>query len=188
MGRCAWASSEPETSYHDVEWGVPVHDDRLLFEMLTLEGAQAGLSWRTILAKREGYRIAFEGFEIERVASYTEADACRLLADPGIVRNRAKIAAAIGNARAVLEVRSCHGSFDAYLWSWVDGRPVQGGRGALSEIPARTELSDRISKDLLSRRFKFVGSTIVYAFLQAVGVVNDHTVDCFRHDVISRMR
>ncbi len=180
--RCAWAGSDPlYIRYHDEEWGVPVHDDRHLFEMLILEGAQAGLSWITILRKRETYRKAFRGFDPAKVARFTAKDAARLLADEGIVRNRAKIAAAIGNAKAFLAVQREHGSFDAYLWAFVDGKRVKGSPRSLKDVPAKTPLAEAISKDLLRRGFKFVGPTIVYAYLQAVGVVDDHTRDCFRH-------
>jgi DNA-3-methyladenine glycosylase I len=180
--RCAWCVGDPlYTAYHDREWGVPLHDERALFELLILEGAQAGLSWLTILRKREGYRRAFDRFDAERVARYGEADVARLLADPGIVRNRLKIAAAIANARATLELRDEFGGLDAYFWRFVDGRPIRNAWRDLSEVPARTPLSDTISRDLKRRGFGFVGSTIVYAHMQATGMVNDHTVDCFRH-------
>ncbi len=180
--RCAWCGSEPlYRSYHDSEWGVPLHDERALFEFLILEGAQAGLSWLTILKKREGYRRAFADFDAEQVARYGEADVARLLADPGIVRNRLKVAAAIGNARATLKLREDFGGLDAYFWRFVDGRPIVNAWRDISEVPASTPLSDAISKDLKRRGFKFVGSTIVYAHMQATGMVNDHTVDCFRH-------
>jgi len=167
--------------YHDEEWGVPVHDDRRLFEMLILEGAQAGLSWLTILKKRENYRQAFDGFDPVKVATYGPREVQRLLDDPGIVRNRLKIAAAIQNARGVLALQQQHGSLAAFLWRYVDGTPRQNGRQALAEVPARTEQSDAMSKDLKQLGFNFVGSTICYAFMQAVGMVNDHVVDCFRH-------
>jgi DNA-3-methyladenine glycosylase I len=168
-------------AYHDEEWGVPSHDDRHLFEMLTLEGAQAGLSWNTILNKREGYRRAFRGFDPEKVARMTKRDVERLMGDAGIVRNRAKIESAISNARAFLKVQREHGSFDAYVWSFVDGRPKRNRVGSFKELPASTPESDTLSKDLKKRGFKFVGSTIVYAFMQAVGMVNDHEVRCFRY-------
>ncbi len=168
-------------AYHDDEWGVPSHDDAHLFEMLTLEGAQAGLSWSTILRKREGYRRAFAGFDAEAVARFTQADVERLLADPGIVRNRLKVESAVANAARVLEAQEELGSLDAYLWSFVGGRPVVGHFGALSELPAETELSRVLSKELKKRGFRFVGPTVCYAFMQAVGLVNDHTVDCFRY-------
>ncbi len=179
--RCSWPGSDPlYLDYHDREWGVPVHEDRLLFEFLTLEGAQAGLSWITILRKREAYRHAFAGFDPEAVARFDDAKAAQLLADPGIVRNRLKVASAIGNARAFLRVQEEFGSFDAYLWRFVDGRPVQNARRTTAEIPATTPQSDALSRDLKSRGFRFVGSTICYAHMQAVGMVNDHLVDCFR--------
>jgi DNA-3-methyladenine glycosylase I len=167
--------------YHDEEWGVPVHDDRKHFEFLILEGAQAGLSWTTILSKRQGYRAAYRGFDPAVVARFTDKSVARLLADPGIVRNRAKIESSIRNARAFLKVQKEFGSFDRFLWGFVDGKPVAGRWTRLSQIPASTPLSDRISKDLKQRGFSFVGSTIVYAHLQAVGLVNDHLVSCFRH-------
>jgi DNA-3-methyladenine glycosylase I len=180
--RCAWAGDDPlYVAYHDLEWGVPVHDDRLLFEFLVLEGAQAGLSWITILRKRENYRRAFEGFDPRRVARYGPAEVATLLADAGIVRNRLKIESAIANARAVLEVAGEFGSFDAYLWRFVDGAPIRNAWGSLAELPAATAKSRAMSKDLLRRSFRFVGPTICYALMQAVGMVNDHTVDCFRH-------
>jgi len=167
-------------AYHDEEWGVPSHDDRHLFEMLTLEGAQAGLSWSTILRKREGYRKAFAGFDPAKVARFGPKDVERLLADPGIVRNRLKVESTITNAGRVLEVQEELGSLDAYLWGFVDGEPIVGGWRSLSELPAEPPLSKAISKDLKKRGFRFVGPTIVYAFMQAVGMVDDHTVDCFR--------
>jgi len=175
-------------AYHDTEWGVALHDDRRLFEFLILEGAQAGLSWSTILRKREAYRRAFDGFDPERVARYREARVRRLLADAGIVRNRLKIEAAIGNARRFVEVREEFGSFDRYLWGFVDGEPVQHRFRALGQLPATSPLSDRLSRDLRKRGFRFVGSTIVYAFAQAVGLVNDHLVGCFRHTQVARLR
>lgn len=166
--------------YHDLEWGMPLHDDRALFELLTLESAQAGLSWDTILKRREGYRRAFDGFDIERVAAYGDADVARLLQDSGIVRNRAKIAATIGNARAVLRLQR-EGTLDAYVWSFVGGRTKLNRFRSLSEIPARTAESQAMSKDLLKRGFRFVGPTICYAFMQSAGLVNDHLVSCFRY-------
>lgn len=179
--RCPWClGSDLYRRYHDDEWGVPVHDDRRLFEFLILEGAQAGLSWSTILAKRENYRRAFSRFDPARVARFTARDAKRLLADPGIVRNRLKIASATGNARAFLAVRGEFGTFDAYLWTFVGGRPLQNRRKSMKDVPARTAVSDVLSKDLKRRGFRFVGSTIVYAFMQAVGMVNDHLTTCFR--------
>jgi DNA-3-methyladenine glycosylase I len=177
--RCPWADgSTLMRSYHDDEWGVPSHDDRHLFEMLVLEGAQAGLSWSTILGKRDGYRRAFDGFDPVRIARYGEKKIAVLLDDPGIVRNRLKVRGAVTNARAFLETRDEHGSFAGYLWSFVDGRPVVNRPHAMVDVPSRTELSDRIGKDLKRRGFTFVGSTIVYAYLQAVGVVDDHLVGC----------
>ena len=181
--RCAWAQGGDAQylAYHDHEWGVPVHDDRKLFEFLILEGAQAGLSWSTILKKREGYRAAFADFDPVRVAAFGETETAALLLNPGIVRNRLKIAAAVTNARAFLEVQSEFGSFDAYVWRFVDGRPIVNAWRTKSDVPARTPESDALSKDLVRRGFKFVGSTIMYAHMQATGMVNDHTVDCFRH-------
>jgi DNA-3-methyladenine glycosylase I len=180
--RCAWSLGSPEyLRYHDEEWGVPVHDDRVLFEFLILEGAQAGLSWSTILAKRENYRRAFDGFDAARIARYGARDVARLMGDGGIVRNRLKIRATIENARAMLAVRERYGSLDAYLWRFVDGRPLQNRRRTPRQVPARTAVSDALSKDLQNHGFRFVGSTICYAFMQAVGMVNDHLVTCFRH-------
>lgn len=182
IARCTWCGDLPDyVRYHDEEWGVPVHDDRKHFEFLILEGAQAGLSWLTILRRREGYRRAYADWDAAAVARFTDADAARLLADPGIIRNRAKIAASIGNARAFLEVQREFGTFDGYVWRFVDGRPVQNAWRSLGELPAETPASQALSKDLKARGFKFVGPTIVYAHMQAVGMVNDHTVDCFRH-------
>ncbi|MBK7598749.1 MAG: DNA-3-methyladenine glycosylase I [Acidobacteria bacterium] len=174
-------------AYHDDEWGVPVHDDRHLFEMLILEGAQAGLSWLTILNKRENYRAAFDGFDAELIARYTDKKVGNLLADPGIVRNRLKVAAAIQNARAFLEVRDKSASFDEFLWQFVDGRPIQNRWKALKEVPAKTPQSDAMSKELIGRGFKFVGSTICYAFMQAVGMVNDHLLTCPRYQPVSKL-
>jgi DNA-3-methyladenine glycosylase I len=180
--RCGWCNSDPHyLAYHDREWGVPLHDDQRLFEMLILEGAQAGLSWLTILKKRENYRRAYANFAIATVAAYGAADSERLLQDSGIVRNRLKIAASINNARAVLQIQQEFGSLDAFLWRFVDGKPQQNSWRTLAELPARSAESDRLSKELLARGGKFVGSTICYAFMQAVGMVNDHTVDCFRY-------
>ena len=184
--RCPWClGSVPYLRYHDEEWGVPVHDDRRLFEFLILEGAQAGLSWSTILNKRANYRRAFAGFAPSRVARFGAREVKRLLADAGIVRNRLKIESAIGNARAFLQVQREFGSFDAYLWGFVGGRPLQSLRRGLKQVPARTLLSDALSKDLQRRGFRFVGSTIVYAFMQAVGIVNDHLAGCFRRAQLS---
>jgi DNA-3-methyladenine glycosylase I len=180
--RCAWAGTDPlMVAYHDGEWGVPVHDDRLLFEFLMLEGAQAGLSWSTILRKRDAYRRAFDRFDPQKVARYDKRKISALLADAGIVRNRLKIESAIKNAKAFLQVQAELGSFDAYQWRFVDGRPIRNRWRAIREVPASTALSDAMSKDLKSRGFTFVGSTIIYAHMQAVGMVNDHLVDCFRH-------
>jgi len=185
--RCGWAGSDPlYRSYHDSEWGTPVHDDRLLFEFLILEGAQAGLSWITILRKREGYRRAFAGLDPEAVARFGEPEQLQLMADPGIVRNRLKIASTLGNARAFLELKEEFGSFDSYLWRFVDGAPLQNAWRTLAEVPASTAVSDALSRDLKRRGFRFVGSTICYAFMQAVGMVNDHTVDCFRWKELQR--
>jgi len=186
--RCEWCTGDPlYTAYHDFEWGVPAHDDQRLFEMLTLEGAQAGLSWLTILRKRERYREAFHSFDAGRIARYGARDLARLLSDPGIVRNRLKIEAAIANARCYLKIGEEFGSLDRFLWRYVDHRPVQNAWRTASEIPSRTEVSDRMSKDLKARGFKFVGSTICYAFMQAVGIVNDHVVPCFRHREVKRI-
>jgi len=180
MPRCPWATTEPAISYHDQEWGVPVYDDRLLFEFLILEGAQAGLSWNTILRKRENYRKAFDGFRPEKIARYGTGDMQRLLGDAGIVRNRLKIAATIENAKMFLAVRKEFRSFDAYMWSFVGGKPIQNRWRTMAEVPARTAESDAMSRDLLRRGFKFVGSTICYALMQATGMVNDHLVTCPR--------
>lgn len=187
-GRCDWAGTDPlYVAYHDEEWGVPVTDDRKLFEFLILEGAQAGLSWLTILRKREGYRRAFAHFDPKKVARFDEEKLVGLLGDPSIVRNRAKIESTIQNARAFLEIQSKFGSFAAYQWQFVDGRPIQNQRQSLKQIPARTELSDALSKDLKKRGFGFVGSTIVYAHMQAVGMVNDHLVSCARHRAVAKL-
>ena len=181
MPRCPWAETEPNITYHDEEWGVPVHDDRLLFEFLILEGAQAGLSWTTILNKRDNYRKAFDGFRPEKIARYGARDVKRLLGDAGIVRNRLKIVAAIDNAKTFLAVRKEFGTFDAYLWSFVGGKPIQNRRQRMADVPACTAESDAMSRDLQRRGFKFVGSTICYALMQATGMVNDHLVTCPRH-------
>ena len=178
--RCTWPSSELEIAYHDQEWGVPVHDDRVLFEFLTLEGAQAGLSWSTILKKRENYRRAFAGFDPQKVARFTASRKKLLLKDEGIVRNRLKIDSTVTNARAFLAVQKEFGSFDRYVWAFVGGKPLQNGRKG-KDIPASTPQSDALSKDLKKRGFRFVGSTICYAFMQATGMVNDHLVGCYRH-------
>ncbi|MFC2078845.1 DNA-3-methyladenine glycosylase I [Candidatus Bipolaricaulota bacterium] len=184
--RCEWAGTDPlYVAYHDSEWGVPAHDDRHLFEMLILEGAQAGLSWSTILKKREGYREAFDGFDVEKVAAYSQRDIDRLLADPGIVRNRLKIESAIKNARGVLAIQEEFGSLDDYFWRFVDGKPRQNTCASMADLPAKTEQSEAMSKDLKKRGFNFVGPTICYAFMQAVGMVNDHTTDCYRYRELS---
>jgi DNA-3-methyladenine glycosylase I len=186
LTRCSWARSPLMVGYHDAEWGVPVHDDRIHFEFLTLEGAQAGLSWETILKKRESYRTAFVGFDPARVARFTSARIERLLKDPGIVRNRLKVVSTIQNAKAFQKIQKEFGSFDSYIWSFVDGSPRLNHRRALRDIPSKTPESDAMSRDLLRRGFKFVGSTICYAYMQAVGLVNDHTVDCYRYGSIAR--
>lgn len=181
LTRCAWAGSDPlYLAYHDREWGVPVHDDRRLFEFLILEGAQAGLSWLTILRKREAYRAAFAGFDPGAVARFDQAKVAELLANPGIVRNRLKVESTITNARAFLAIQEEFGSFAAYQWRFVDGRPVRNAWKTMGEVPAFTPVSDALSRDLKKRGFRFVGSTICYAHMQAVGMVNDHTVECFR--------
>lgn len=183
--RCQWAGDDPlMVEYHDGEWGVPVHDDRKLFEMLILEGAQAGLSWSTILSKREGYRRAFDNFRPEKAASYGEEKIAALLDNPGIVRNRLKVRSAVQNAQAFLRVQEEFGSFDAYIWDFVDGKPIQNSWQSLAEIPAETAESRVMSKDLKKRGFNFVGPTILYAFMQSVGMVNDHVVSCFRHEEV----
>jgi DNA-3-methyladenine glycosylase I len=183
--RCAWAVGEQSIRYHDEEWGVPVHDDRVLFEFLILEGAQAGLSWSTILNKRENYRRAFDGFDAKRIAGYDRKKIKALLQDPGIVRNKLKIASSVENAKAFLRVQEELGSFDRYIWQFVGGKPRVNRRKSLKQVPARTPESDAMSKDLKRRGFKFVGSTICYAFMQAVGMVNDHVVTCFRYSRLS---
>lgn len=181
MKRCSWPTNELAIRYHDEEWGKPLHDDRALFEFLILEGAQAGLSWDTILRKRENYRKAFDNFDFEKVARYTDKKVEKLLQDEGIIRNRLKVASAISNARAFLKVRKEFGSFDRYIWSFVDGKPIVNKLKDASPILPRTDVSDAISKDLKKRGFNFVGSTIMYAFMQATGMVNDHLVSCFRY-------
>ena len=183
--RCGWARNELAAQYHDVEWGVPLHDDRKLFEFVVLEGAQAGLSWDIILRKRDAFRAAFAGFEPERVARFGKRDLARLLRDPGIIRNRQKIEAAIKNARAFLNVQDEFGTFDAYAWRFVDGKPVLNRRKGTGDVPATTAQSDAFSKDLKARGFSFVGSTVIYAHMQAIGMVNDHVLHCFRHKEIS---
>ncbi len=186
--RCPWCGSAPEyIAYHDHEWGVPSRDDRHLFEMLVLEGAQAGLSWLTVLRKRAHYRLVFDQFDAAKVAAYGEKDIKRLLADPGIIRNRLKIESAIQNAQHVLGIQAEHGSLAHYLWQFVDGLPRQNAWSSLGQIPARTEQSDRMSKDLKKRGLNFVGSTICYAFMQSVGMVNDHLVTCYRHPEVQAL-
>ena len=188
LQRCPWCEVDDlYRSYHDEEWGVPVHDDRALFEMLILEGAQAGLSWHTVLRKRVSYREAFDGFDPERIARYDARREAKLLQNSGIIRNRLKVAATIGNARAYLRLREEGGTLDAFLWQFVGGRPVQNRRETMNQVPARTAESDAMSRALLKRGFKFVGSTICYAFMQAVGMVNDHTTDCYRHAVVAKL-
>jgi DNA-3-methyladenine glycosylase I len=185
MPRCAWATTEPAIAYHDKEWGVPVHDDRVLFEFLILEGAQAGLSWNTILKKRGNYRKALDGFRPEKIARYGKREVQRLLRDDGIVRNRLKIAATIENAKRFLEVRKEFGTFDVYIWRFVGGEPIHNRRRTMADVPARTGESDGMSRDLSRRGFKFVGSTICYAFMQATGMINDHLVTCPRYAELS---
>ena len=186
--RCAWANNEFSIRYHDEEWGVPVHDDRVLFEFLILEGAQAGLSWNTILNKRDNYRRVFDGFDPKRVAQYDQRKVAELLADPGIVRNKLKVAASVENAKAFLRVQEGFGSFDRYIWQFVGGKPRVNKWRSLRQLPARTPESDAMSNDLQRRGFKFVGSTICYAFMQATGMVNDHVITCFRYKASSRAR
>ena len=184
--RCGWAKNDLAIHYHDTEWGVPLHDDRGLFEFLILEGAQAGLSWDTILRKRESYREAFDGFDPVRVARFTPAKCDKLLKNEGIVRNRLKIASAVRNAKAFLAVQKEFGTFDNYIWSFVGGKPINGKRKVLADVPAKTEVSDALSKDLKKRGFNFVGTTIMYAFMQATGMVNDHVGTCFRYKQVSK--
>ena len=186
MNRCTWATSEAMIPYHDDEWGVPLHDDRALFEFLILEGAQAGLSWETVLKKRDNYRAAFDNFDAEKVAGYGARKVKQLLANAGIIRNRLKVASAIQNAQATLEIRNEFGSFDAYVWQFVDGSPITNRWRSIEQIPAHTNQSDTMSKDLKQRGFNFVGSTICYAFMQATGMVNDHLTDCFRYEKIKK--
>ena len=189
QNRCTWCGNDPlYIAYHDEEWGVPVHDDQLLFEFLILEGAQAGLSWITILKKRENYRKAFDFFDCQKIAEYTEADIEYLLSNPGIVRNRLKIESVIKNAKGVIKIKEEFGSFDTYLWEYVETVPKQNRWKSLKELPSKTEISERMSKDLKKRGFNFVGPTICYAFMQAVGMVNDHTTDCFRYEEVKRLR
>jgi DNA-3-methyladenine glycosylase I len=184
--RCAWAAREEMWTYHDEEWGVPVHDDQKHFEFLILEGAQAGLSWSTILNKREGYRRAFAGFDPAKVARFTPARVEKLLADPGIVRNRQKVECAVGNARLFLEVVEQEGSFDKFIWSFVGGKPIVNRWASSKQIPATSKESDALAKELKRRGFKFVGSTVMYAHMQAAGLINDHLVDCFRYKAVGR--
>jgi DNA-3-methyladenine glycosylase I len=187
MNRCEWAGDDALLrAYHDEEWGVPLHDDRRLFEFLVLEGAQAGLSWSTVLKKREGYRKAFGNFDARVVSGFSEDDIATLLADPGIIRNRLKIGSAIDNAKAFLRVQEEFGRFDSYIWRFVDGKPVRNAWNRMTEIPCSTPESEAMSEDLRNRGFKFVGPTICYAFMQAVGMVNDHVVECFRHGILAR--
>jgi DNA-3-methyladenine glycosylase I len=180
--RCEWCGSDPlYMAYHDDEWGVPVHDDRLLFEFLILEGAQAGLSWLTILKRREGYRKAFDQFDVDRIANYRQQDIDRLLADTGIIRNRLKVESTIRNARGTIKIREEYGSLDAFLWRYVDGAPLQNAWKSMNELPVQTRISETMSRDLKKLGFNFVGPTICYAFMQAIGMVNDHTTNCYRH-------
>ncbi len=188
LPRCPWPTTPLNIKYHDVEWGVPLHDDRALFELLTLEGAQAGLSWSIVLAKRENYRRAFDRFDARKIARYDAKKVAALLADPGIVRNRLKIAATIANARAFLAVQQELGSFDRHVWSFVGGRPIVNRRRQMRDVPTRSTESDALSRDLLARGFKFVGTTICYAFMQAGGMVNDHLITCHRHKACAKLR
>ena len=183
--RCSWPQTALDVAYHDTEWGVPVHDDHVLFEFITLEGAQAGLSWSTILRKRPNYRAAFAGFDPARVARFSAAKIERLLQDPGIVRNRLKVESTVSNARAFLAVQKEFTSFDAYVWRFAEGQPIQNSWRSLGDVPARSAESDAMSKDLKRRGFRFTGSTICYAFMQAVGMVNDHVTTCFRHKTLT---
>jgi DNA-3-methyladenine glycosylase I len=181
MKRCSWATNELSIAYHDSEWGVPLHDDRVLFEFLILEGAQAGLSWDTILRKRDNYRAAFDNFDAAKVAKYTDAKCAKLMLNQGLIRNRLKIASAVRNAKAFLAVQTEFGSFDKHIWSFVGGKTIVNKCKGHGDVPAKTDISDAISKDLKKRGFNFVGSTIMYAFMQATGMVNDHLVTCFRY-------
>ena len=186
--RCEWVGRHPlSREYHDDEWGVPLHEDRRHFEFLVLDGAQAGLSWLTILKKRENYREAFDGFEPSKIARYRENKIEKLLRNPGIVRNRLKVQSAVANANAFLKIQDEFGSFDKYIWQFVGGSPIQNNRASIKEIPSKTNESDLMSKDLIKRGFKFVGSTICYAYMQAAGLVNDHTINCFRHGEVKRL-
>jgi DNA-3-methyladenine glycosylase I len=184
--RCFWATREPSLSYHDNEWGVPVHDDRTWFEFITLEGAQAGLSWETVLKKRDRYRGVFSNFDAKKIARYDAKKKTSLLADPGIIRNRLKVDSTVTNAQAFLRIQKEFGSFDNYIWRFVDNKPIQSGLKPTQKIQASTKLSDAISKDLKERGFRFVGTTIIYALMQATGLVNDHSTDCFRHAHLSK--
>jgi DNA-3-methyladenine glycosylase I len=186
MKRCGWTKNDLAIEYHDTEWGVPLHDDSGLFEFLILEGAQAGLSWDTILRKRENYRKAFDDFDPEKVARYTDKRIAKLLQDEGIIRNRLKIASAVSNAKAFLKVQKEFGSFDKYIWAFVDGKPIKNKWKEIGQVPAKTEVSDKISKDMKKRGFNFVGSTIIYAHMQATGMVNDHLTTCFRYKEVSK--
>ena len=182
--RCDWAKNDLAIHYHDTEWGVPLHDDQRLFEFLILEGAQAGLSWDTILRKRENYRLAFDNFDAEKIARYDEAKCAELLTNEGIIRNRLKIASAVRNAKSYLEIKEEFGSFDKYIWQFVNGKPIINAWENINQVPAKTSVSDALSKDLKKRGFNFVGSTILYAFMQATGIVNDHLVSCFRFEEV----
>jgi DNA-3-methyladenine glycosylase I len=184
MKRCDWAKNDLAIHYHDTEWGVPLHDDQRLFEFLILEGAQAGLSWDTVLAKRDNYRTAFDDFDAEKIAKYDDAKCAELLQNEGIIRNRLKIASAVRNAKCYLEVVEKEGSFDKYIWSFVDGKPIINAWEKIKQVPASTDISDAMSKDLKKRGFNFVGSTIMYAFMQATGMVNDHLTSCFRYNEV----
>lgn len=186
MKRCGWAKNDLAIEYHDTEWGVPVHDDRTLFEFLILEGAQAGLSWDTVLAKRDNYRQVFDNFDVKKIAKYDEAKCSELLQDAGIIRNRLKVASAVRNANAFIAVQKEFGTFDKYIWGFVGGKPIVNKHQDLSTVPAVTEISDAISKDLKKRGFNFIGSTIIYAFMQATGMVNDHVKTCFRYKEVGR--
>jgi DNA-3-methyladenine glycosylase I len=185
--RCIWCGEDPlYIDYHDNEWGVPIHDDRLLFEFLILEGAQAGLSWITILKKRDNYRKAFHNFDYKKVSNYSQDDIERLMNNSGIVRNRRKIESTIKNAQGLIKIQEEFGSFDSYLWGYVDGKPIQNQWKSMAEIPAKTQISEKLSKDLKKRGFNFVGPTICYAFMQAIGMVNDHITNCFRYEEVKR--
>jgi DNA-3-methyladenine glycosylase I len=188
MERCSWAKSPLDTKYHDEEWGVPLHDDRLWFEFLILEGAQAGLSWSTVLAKRENYRRVFHNFDVKKVAKFDAAKVEELMQDAGIIRNRLKITSTIKNANAFIAVQKEFGSFDKYIWAFVDGKPIQNSWKTMADVPAKTPISDAMCKDLKKRGFTFVGSTICYALMQATGMVNDHPVSCIRHGTVKKMK